>query len=102
MKEKENKIKILDFVESFLWSYNISELDLEENKDRIITNILNYGNKKAVDWLFETYSKDEIKYYIKHPLPGEWSKKSLNFWAFIAKVNPNIKKRSDYVLQDSK
>ncbi|MFW6283364.1 MAG: hypothetical protein ACOC1P_04915, partial [Minisyncoccales bacterium] len=61
-----------------------------------------YGNKKAVDWLFKTYSKEEIKYYIKNPLPGEWNEKSLNFWAFITKVNPDTKNRADHVLSDSK
>lgn len=90
--------KIPNFIKPFLWSYDVSKLDSEENKDRIITNILNYGDSRAVDWLFNTYSKETIKEFIKNPLPGEWNDKSLNYWALIADVEPNIKKRSDYVL----
>ena len=91
-------VKIPNYVKSSLWSYDIDKIDLEEHKERIITNILNHGTDKAVDWLFNTYSEKEIKKVIKYPFYGEWDKKSLNFWALISKVTPNISKRSDYVL----
>jgi len=76
------------YVQPFLWSYDIDKLDLQRNKKRIITNILNLGTVKATNWLFKTYSKQDIKNAITNPLPGELSEKSLHFWSLILDVNP--------------
>ena len=76
------------FVQPFLWSYNIRALDLARDKKRIITNVLNFGTKKATDWLFEVYKKEDIKDCLIKPLPGEWNKKSIAFWSFIMDVDP--------------
>ena len=34
-------------------------MDIERDKVRIITNVLNHGTKEAVDWLFDTYAVKE-------------------------------------------
>ena len=74
---------IPQFIRPFLWSYDISELDLKKDKKRVITNILNYGTKEATDWLFSKFKDEDIRDAIEKPFPGEWSKKSLHFWALI-------------------
>ena len=74
------------FVQPFLWSYDTNSLDLTRDKRRIITNVLNLGTSQATDWLFEVYTKDDIKNCLTNPLPGEWNKKSLNFWSLIFEV----------------
>jgi len=79
---------IPSYVRPFLWSYDIQKLDLLRNKKRIITNVLNLGTSKATDWLFRTYNKEDIVEAIISPLPGEWNKKSLNFWSLIFDVKP--------------
>ena len=76
------------FVQPFLWSYDINSLNLESDKRRIITNVLNLGTKKATDWLFETYTKQEIKDCLTSPMPGEWNNKSIVFWSYILDVEP--------------
>ncbi len=81
------------YVAPFLWSYNLSELDLVKHSKRIITNILNFGTKEATDWLFETYTIEDIKKAIIEPLPGEWNKKSMNYWALMLDVKPGDTKR---------
>ena len=70
----------------FLWSYDMSKLDMTKDKKRIITNILNFGTKGATDWLFSAFDKKDIEEAVENPLPGEWSKKSLHFWSFILGV----------------
>lgn len=75
-------------VKPFLWSYDVDSLDLERDKKRIITNVLYFGTKEATDWLFRTYSADDIRDAITCPLPGEWDKKSLSFWSLIFGVSP--------------
>lgn len=76
------------FVKPFLWSYDVDKLDLERDKKRIITNVLNFGTTPATRWLFEVYNREAIKEVVIHPLPGEWDKKSLNFWGLVFDVKP--------------
>jgi hypothetical protein len=77
---------IPNYIKSFLWSYDFTKIDLEKDKKRIITNILNYGTKEATDWLFSVYNKDSIKETIEKPFSGEWNKKSLYFWSFVFNI----------------
>lgn len=76
------------FIQPFLWSYDINTLDIARDKRRIITQVLNFGTKKATDWLFETYTKEDMRDCLVNPLPGEWNKKSIAFWSFIMNVKP--------------
>jgi len=78
------------FIQPFLWSYNVEKLDLSRDKKRIITNILNLGTTQATKWLFETYSKEDIKEALIHPLSGEWNRKSLNFWGLVLNIKPDL------------
>ena len=75
-----------EFLKPFLWWCDLEKLDLERHKVRIITQILNYGTKDAVDWLFRTYSLEEIREVVKNPRPGEWDRKSLNFWRIMLDI----------------
>ena len=87
------KLAIPNYVRPYLWSYDISKLDGEIDKKRIITNVLNYGTKEATDWLFSTFEKKDITASIEHPLPGEWDAKSLNFWSLVLNVQAGSTKR---------
>jgi len=80
-------------VKATLWSYDTSKIDVLRDKELIITNVLNYGTKEATDWLFQTYSKEDIKNILKKPRPGEWNKKSLNLWSLIFDVTPEFRTR---------
>jgi len=82
------KQEILKKFKPFLWSYDIEKMDIERDKSRIITNVLNLGTKEAIDLLFEIYNRNDIKELVKNPKPGEWSKKSLNYWSIIFDLKP--------------
>lgn len=77
---------IPSFLTPFLWSYDISRLDLQKDKKRIITNLLNGGTEEATNWLFQNFKREDMQEVIKNPLPGEWNKKSMNFWSLILEV----------------
>lgn len=81
---------IPEFVQPFLWSYDIDALDISRDKKRIITNVLNLGTSEATDWLFDTYTKEDIKNCLVNPLPGEWNNKSMNFWSLLFDVQPSV------------
>ncbi|MCD6528475.1 hypothetical protein J7K44_02455 [bacterium] len=69
-----------------LWSYDISKMDLEEDKDEIITQVLNYGTWEDLKLLFKLYPEKDIKKVIRHPRRGVWFKKVLNFWTTIFNI----------------
>ncbi|MFH1233641.1 MAG: hypothetical protein V1649_03255 [Patescibacteria group bacterium] len=79
---------IPQFVRPFLWSYDIDALDISRDKRRIITNVLNFGTDKATNWLFNTYTKEDIKNCLINPLPGEWNNKSMTLWSLVFDVLP--------------
>lgn len=90
------KEQILEKFKPFLWSFDIVKIDLDKDKKRIITNVLNLGTLEATDLLFKVYSRKEIKKLIKNPLPGEWGDKSLNYWSIIFNIKPI---KAKYVLR---
>jgi len=94
---------IPSFVQPFLWSYDTSVLDLARNKRRIITNVLNLGTKKATDWLFSVYTREDIRDCLLHPLSGEWNNKSLSFWSLLLDITHGETKRkiADFSLKRS-
>jgi hypothetical protein len=77
------KIKIPKSLQWLFWSYKIESLDLERDKDYIISQVLNYGTEKELKWLFKVYPEKEIKKIVKNPRRGVWFKKVLNFWLTI-------------------
>ncbi|MCF7820595.1 MAG: hypothetical protein K9M44_03965 [Candidatus Pacebacteria bacterium] len=92
----KNQKQILQKFKPFLWSFDISKMDIEKHKKRIITNVLNLGTKEATDLLFKIYNKEDIKKYIENPMPGEWNDKSLNYWSMVFNIQP---KRNKHVLR---
>ena len=87
INKKQSK-EIPQFLQPFLWSYDLSRLDIKKHKNIIIKNILNIGTSQATDWLRMTYSQDEIREAIKHSVQSDWGKKSINLWSLIYNVSP--------------
>lgn len=87
-----DKNKILKKLQNVLWSYNVRDLDLKEDKDYIITQVLNYGAWEDLKLLYELYSEKDIKEVVKNPSRGLWFEKVLNFWLtiFNIKLKKNI------------
>ncbi|MDO8492250.1 MAG: hypothetical protein Q7S34_01235 [bacterium] len=81
------------FIKPFLWSYDTTAIDVERDKGRIITNVLNLGTEEAVKWLFATYPKKEIVEIVANPKPGEWNKKSINYWSLVFDISPREQTR---------
>lgn len=71
------------FLQSALWSYDISKLDRKKDRDLIITQIFNHGTWSQVLWVLDNYSREEIRKVVKKPERGLWHKDALNFWTEI-------------------
>ncbi len=87
------KPRIPDPVKAVLWSYDITKIDIEAQKERINTNVLNLGTHEALVWLFATYPREQIAAVVAHPRPGEWNRKSLNYWALVFGLEPHLSDR---------
>ncbi len=61
MKQIKKSNKLPEFLQPFLWSVKVNELDLKKDKVYIINQILAYGNMETLRWLFSNYSDNEIK-----------------------------------------
>jgi hypothetical protein len=53
------------YIASFLWSYDTDALDIKTHKTLIIPQILNIGSQRAVAWLRDTYTSEEIADAVK-------------------------------------
>lgn len=77
------------FLQPYLASYDLAQLDVKEDKRLIITEILNKGDDQALCWLGETYSQREIKQVVSLPIRGLWMKSVLNYWLKIFNLKLN-------------
>ena len=82
------------FLQPYVPSYDVSSLDKSGPgvAGEIITQVLNLGDDKAVSWVFDNYTLDEIRNVVKKPQKGVWNEESLNYWKEILKID----KVSDY------
>jgi hypothetical protein len=68
-------------LQSLFWETDWSRIDLQKNKRYVIERILELGDREAVDWLFSTYSQDEIRQVLKSG--RNLSAKSKTYWAIV-------------------
>lgn len=71
------------FLQPCFPSYDLEGLDLKKNKKLIITQILNFGTEKDLEWLSKNYSKKDLKEVIVKPDKGIWLKDVLLYWQKI-------------------
>lgn len=78
---------IPNFLQSCLASYQLKNLNKRDDKDVIITEILNKGDDRALRWLGKTYSRKEIRKTISMPKRGMWMNSVLKYWLKIFDFN---------------
>lgn len=71
------------YTKPYFWSWNFEKLNPDKDRKLIVDQILNWGDKKATDWLFFFYGKEEVKNIASTIPTGGWDKKSLNYWKII-------------------
>ena len=84
-------MSIPKYLQSALWSYNLDSINLKRHKKLVITQILNHGNWRQLQWLLKNYKLSDIKQTVLNPSRGVWLDDSLNYWETIL----NIKTPSD-------
>jgi len=80
-------VKILPgFLKKYFWDVEFGKIDLDNRSVYVLKRILEYGDEKAVRWMWRSFKEEEIKNALCN-FRG-YSLKTANFWAFIL----NIKK----------
>lgn len=77
------------FLQSCFPSYALASLNKTKDKKLIITQVLNYGTGREIEWLGKNYSKKEIKEVIRFPASGMWMKSVLLYWLKLFDVKLN-------------
>ncbi len=72
--------RLPEFLQSVLWSYDLSKIDQNRDQKLIITQGLNYGNDQVVTWIKENYTDDQIRQVVSHPSRGIWFRERLRKW----------------------
>jgi hypothetical protein len=80
-------MKLPSFLKKYFWNVDFSELDLEENSFFVITRILEYGDIKALCWLFKHINRRQIENVIMKS--RELSPKTANFWSLFLNLDKN-------------
>ena len=69
----------------FFWGVDFSKLDYQSCSTFIIERLLEYGDREALRWMFETYKQDDIIKTLKQS--SNLSLKSANFWALFFEID---------------
>mgnify|MGYP006943673440 CR=1 FL=1 len=80
-------MKLPPFLKKYFWNVDFSKLDFKKDSFFIINRILEYGDDKALRWLFKNASKKQIKEVVLNS--RELTAKSANFWGLMFNLDRN-------------
>lgn len=87
--------KLPKFLKKYFWDVDFSKIDLDRRRIYVLKRLLEYGDEKAISWMWKNFTPSEIK-NILYNYRG-LSFRSANFWAVIL----NIKKEKVKCLRRS-
>jgi hypothetical protein len=73
------------FLKKYFWDVDFSRLDFRKNPTYVSARILEYGDIKALKWLFGISRKSEIKKVVMKS--RQLSPKTANFWSLFFNIN---------------
>lgn len=76
--------KLPEFLRKYFWDVEFENVTLEKNKVYVLRRILEYGDKKAVAWMWKNFEESEIRNALSK-FRG-YSQKSANFWALLLDI----------------
>lgn len=77
--------KIPKSFKKYFWDIDFDQLTFQKSKTFILKRILDRGDTKALKWLLQHYTKDDIRNLLL--ISRDLSQKTANFWAFYLGVN---------------
>lgn len=82
----KSMVKIPDFFQPILWSYDFNTLDTDKNKKTIVLGAINYGKWKHWRWIAEYYGKDSVASLIASQPESAFRKSALSLARIIFRI----------------
>lgn len=76
--------KLPEFLNKYFWDVEFKKIDLQKRRVYVLRRILEYGDEKAVGWMWKNFKKSEIRNTLSNF--RSFSQKSANFWALLLDV----------------
>lgn len=91
-------MEIPEHLQPILWSKDVGEMSLEQDKNYIVHQVLSYGTLDDVKWLFSVYPREEVKeVFVQYP-KKLYTPAGFNFIKeFVLKVNDPAVVAENYV-----
>ncbi len=74
-------IRVPKFLKKYFWEIDYKNLDFKKHRVYVLKRIMEYGDEKAVAWLWRNFKKSEIKKVLIKS--RGLSQKSANYWTII-------------------
>lgn len=74
-----------NFLKQYFWDVDFNKLEFWTSKTFILKRILDRGDDKALKWLLQHYTKEDIKQLLL--TTRDLSAKTANFWADLLEVD---------------
>jgi|SRR3990167_3904813 len=76
--------KLPSGLKKYFWDVDFEKIGLNNRRVYVLKRILEYGDNKAIGWMWKNFADSEIKDILYHY--RGLSFKSANFWAVIVNV----------------
>jgi hypothetical protein len=84
MQLKKNT-KLPEYLRSYFWDVNFDLLNFKKSKTFILKRVLDRGNTKALGWMRQNYTNQEIEKLLL--TTRDISPKTANFWALFLGID---------------
>ena len=79
--------KLPGFLKQYFWEVDFGKLDKTRFPEYIIRRLLEYGDEKAIGWMFSNFRRAKIR-QVLCKFRG-YSEKTANFWALVLGIPRN-------------
>ena len=77
--------KLPKFLRKYFWDTEFNKIDVQKRRVYVLKKILEYGNERAVKWMWGNFNKPEIINALSNY--RGYSQKSANFWALLLGIS---------------
>jgi len=70
----------------FFQEYDIAKLNPQTDSHTIIERVLQSGNRSEIRWLFETYSREDIKKWVRSFSEEKLPQPHRAFWRIVLEI----------------
>ena len=85
-------MNIPEFLKSFFWEYGDAGIDVDRNAHLVMERIMTRGPWKAMHWLRDTYSTQQIKAFLINKGVNVLPPRELNYWLLLTNTVPEERK----------